>query len=40
MSCFEQKKIIKSLRAMLPLKILMVENYSRFWDMILHNDVH
>jgi len=25
---------------MLPLKILMVENYSRFWDMILHNDVH
>jgi len=40
MSCFEQNKIIKSLRAMLPMKILMGENYSRFWNMIVHNYVH
>jgi hypothetical protein len=25
---------------MLPMKILMGENYSRFWDRILHNDAH
>jgi hypothetical protein len=25
---------------MLPMKILMGENYSRFWDRILYNDVH
>jgi hypothetical protein len=25
---------------MLPMKLLMGENYSRFWHMILHKDVH
>jgi hypothetical protein len=31
---------IKSLRDTLLMKILMDENYSRFWEMILQNDVH
>jgi len=40
MNRFEQNKIIKSLRAMLPMKILRGENYLRSSDMILHIDVH